>query len=78
MTGDCTSVIDLPTLPCQIETAQVLLVLVVAYPSGFLIWMAFFTYGPSVFYLDCGVSKVPGDVLKARFFTSYPVVIQLS
>ena len=61
VTGNCTPVADLPTLPCQIESSQVLLVLMVAYPRGFLIWMASSIFDPSGFYLDCGFSKVPGD-----------------
>ena len=47
------------TLTCQIETAQVLL----GPPCGFLFRMIFLICGPSEFYLDCGFSKVPGDVL---------------
>ena len=61
------------TLTCQTETPGVLLALVVAYPRGFLIQMIFFfIFGPCGFYLDCGFSKVPGDVFIRKIFPYYP------
>ena len=64
---------------CQIETAGFLLGLVVAYPRGFFIRMIFFIFGPCGFYLDCGFSKVPGDVFyKEDFSLTTPVVFQIS
>ena len=58
------------TLPCQIETARVLLGLVVAYPLWFLNWPIF---APCWFYLDCRFSKVPGDVFIRKIFHFLPL-----
>ena len=32
----------------------------------------FFIFGPCGFYLDCGFSKVPGDVFIRKIFPYYP------
>ena len=32
----------------------------------------FFIFGPCGFYLDCGFSKVPGDVFIQKIFSYYP------
>ena len=42
-------------------------------PRGFLIRMIFFIFGPCGFYLDCGFSKVPGDVFIRKIFHLLPL-----
>ena len=42
-------------------------------PPWFFIQMIFFfIFGPCGFYLDCGFSKVPGDVFIRKIFPYYP------
>ena len=45
----------------------------VSIPPWFFIQMIFFfIFGPCGFYLDCGFSKVPGDVFIRKIFPYYP------
>ena len=38
----------------------------------FIQMIFFFIFGPCGFYLDCGFSKVPGDVFIRKIFPYYP------